>query len=857
MLTTRSAVWTLIGTPLLVGIGYLIGIQLGEALRFPPATTSVLWPPNSILTAALLLTPPKRWWACLAGASVPHFAVQTAFGWPPELISALFITNCSEALIAAGFIRAFSDAPRSFDTLRRVIVFLLGAGALAPLLSSFADAAFVQAFQGEDFWTVWRTRSFSNSLTALSLVPLIVLGATHGRTLFSDWSKRRVLEGVSIGIAVTAVLTFEAGMIELPLAGVPPTQTVLLLPLFFWAALRFGAGGMSTALLTAALTASVAARMGYRPFVSLTPAEGLLALQLSLILMSAPLFAVSALLDERRRALAELARRLRFEALVSELSHLVVRTSRERMSDTFDAFLARVGEFFGIDRAAIVQPSPDGRELRVFRQWTSPGIGRLPPTYSWNRFPWAVQRLTQGERVNWSSIDDLPETAHDDRAAFIELGLRSGLAIPLTAANTLHGVLSLHGLRAAKAWSEDDLEQIGMVSEVLANALVRARSDAALRSSESMKAAILSSLMIAVAVIDRKGVILACNEKWLESPPIGLAGGGALGVGGNYIDLCRQAAGAGDGTAAEELVGIEEVLESRASSSRFEYFRESPEAAWFSVSITPLDRAEGGAVVSRIDVTQLKKAELDAERARQDLAHVARVSLMGELTAALAHQINQPLTAILTNAQGAQRILAAPNPDYDEVRTIVDDIVDDDRRAYEVIQRMRDMMTKRTIEWRVIEVNSMIRDVAKLMTSDTIIRKTPLKLDLASQPLHVRGDPIQLQQVVLNLLMNAIEAVAALPAPERSIVVRTASSAMSVIIAVEDGGSGLAPGMEKTVFEPFFTTKSIGMGMGLAVARSIIESHNGRIWAGNNLDRGSTFFVSLPSETSHAEGSET
>jgi signal transduction histidine kinase/integral membrane sensor domain MASE1 len=848
MLGTRSAVWSFIGTPLLVGIGYFIGVQLGEALRFPPATTSVLWPPNSILTAALLLTPPKRWAACLAGALVPHFALQTSFGWPLELVGALFITNCSEALIAAGFIHAFSDAPRRFDTLRRVIVFLVGAGALAPLLSSFADAAVVHTYQSEAFWTVWRTRSFSNALTELSVVPLVVLVATHGRSFFDNPSTRRVLEALLIAILMIAALTFEVGLIELPLAGVPPTQAILLLPLFFWAALRFGAGGISAALFVTAFTASFAARMGFRPFISLAPAEGLLALQLSLILMSVPLFAVSALLDERRRAVTELGRRLRFKALLSELSHLVVRTQRERMVDTFDAFLARIGEFFGIDRAAILQLSPGAHEFHVFRQWTSIGIRSLPSSYSRSKFPWVAHRLLQGEQVVCASIDDLPTTAHDDRASFIELGLRSGLAIPIAAGNAVHGVLSLQMLGAARTWHEDVLEEIGMVSEVLANALIRARSDDALRSSEAMKTAILSSLLSVVAVIDRSGAIIAVNEKCLEAAPIGLGGGAALAVGTNYMDICRRAAAQGDCTAAEALAGIEQVLECRASSFRFEYCCESPVARWFDMSVTPLDRPEGGAVVSHIDVTQRKKAEHEAERARQDLAHVTRVSMMGELTAALAHQIRQPLTAILMNAQGAQRILGSPRPDYDEIRAVLSDIVDDDRRAYEVIQRMRDMMTKRTIERRLIEVSSMVRDVAKLMTSDTIIRNTSLTLDLAAQPLRVRGDHVQLQQAVLNLLMNAIEAVATLPAPERLIVVRTERSAAgdSAIIAVEDAGLGFGPGMEKTIFEPFFTTKSMGMGMGLAVARSMIESHNGRIWATNNLDRGATFRVSLP-----------
>src|SRR5690606_25360040 len=125
---TRSSVWSMLGIAALVGVGYYVGVQVGLALRFPPATTSVLWPPNAILTAALLLTPVRRWWVCLAGALPAHFAVQSGLGWSAELIGLLFLTNCSEALLGAGFIRAFSDAPQRFDTLRRVIVFIIGAG---------------------------------------------------------------------------------------------------------------------------------------------------------------------------------------------------------------------------------------------------------------------------------------------------------------------------------------------------------------------------------------------------------------------------------------------------------------------------------------------------------------------------------------------------------------------------------------------------------------------------------------------------------------------------------------------------------------------------------------------------------
>jgi two-component system sensor kinase FixL len=248
-----------------------------------------------------------------------------------------------------------------------------------------------------------------------------------------------------------------------------------------------------------------------------------------------------------------------------------------------------------------------------------------------------------------------------------------------------------------------------------------------------------------------------------------------------------------------------------------------------------------------VEVTERKRAELEAQRARQDLAHFSRVSTMGELTASLAHQLNQPLTGILSNAQTARRMLEKGAPDLAEVREIVLDIIDDDRRAGKVIQHMRGMMTKGTSDPVVTNANALVRDVVTIMSSDTIIRNVPLTLELAPEAPRVRGDRIQLQQVILNLLMNALEAVSDQPVAERAIVVRSAQvDNEAVLVSVRDSGPGLRPGTEGAIFDAFFTTKQAGMGMGLAIARSIVEAHGGRIWATNNGDHGATFFVQLP-----------
>src|SRR5437867_4291710 len=165
---------------LLVCVGYYVGANIGFILRFPPATPSVMWPPNAILTATLVLTPPRGWWIYLLAALPAHLVAELGAGWPTSLVLALFTTNCSEALLAVIGVRWLSDAPVRFDTLRRVAAFIVAAVLLAPFVSSFADAAAVATLRGEPYWLVWRTRFFSNILTELTLVPALVVVMTAG-----------------------------------------------------------------------------------------------------------------------------------------------------------------------------------------------------------------------------------------------------------------------------------------------------------------------------------------------------------------------------------------------------------------------------------------------------------------------------------------------------------------------------------------------------------------------------------------------------------------------------------------------------------------------------------------------------
>jgi two-component system sensor kinase FixL len=319
-------------------------------------------------------------------------------------------------------------------------------------------------------------------------------------------------------------------------------------------------------------------------------------------------------------------------------------------------------------------------------------------------------------------------------------------------------------------------------------------------------------------------------------------------VGINYLEVWRQITSPGLPHTAEALAGIEAVLNGSRPEFALEYASQtSAGERWFAMSVVPLSHSEGGAVISHSDITERKQAEIEVQRSRQELAHFNRVSTIGELTASLAHGLKQPLTGILTNTQAARRFLDAAPPALGEIRDILSDIVEDVNRASEVIQRVRDLLRKDKYQYVLLDLNVLSRDVAKLVSSDAVVRNVTVRLDCDPQPVLVHGDLVQLQQVILNLLLNAMEAMAECIEGNRTVTVRTRNSQPKTVqVSIEDAGPGLQDGTQELIFEPFYTTKSAGMGMGLSIVRSIIEAHGGAIWAVNNPTCGATFHFTLP-----------
>src|SRR3954469_11026630 len=241
-------------------------------------------------------------------------------------------------------------------------------------------------------------------------------------------------------------------------------------------------------------------------------------------------------------------------------------------------------------------------------------------------------------------------------------------------------------------------------------------------------------------------------------------------------------------------------------------------------------------------------AEVQSRQRMAELAHVNRFSTAGELTASIAHEINQPLGSILTNAETAQEILKSSNPDLMELNEIVDDIVRDDRRASEVIRRMRSLLAKAPFELKSLDLNDVARETVEFLSSLAVGRKIESLGVTTPDALPILGDRVQLQQVILNLVVNGMDAMKDTRIEERTISIRTSRVQNFAELSVSDRGPGIPEDKLKEVFEPFFTSKAGGMGMGLSIARTIIEAHHGLISARNQVHGGASFRIRLPLE---------
>jgi PAS domain S-box-containing protein len=424
---------------------------------------------------------------------------------------------------------------------------------------------------------------------------------------------------------------------------------------------------------------------------------------------------------------------------------------------------------------------------------------------------------------------------------------RSVLCLPLVKQAKLIGVLYFENNLASHVFTPTRISVLELLAGQAAISLENARLYNDLGEREARIRRLVDSNIIGIMIWDFQGRIIEVNEAILDM------------LGYSHEDLISGRIGWAELTPAEWAAADRDALAQVRSTGSCrpyekEYFRKdgSRMPILMAGALFEWNRDEGVAFV--IDMTERRRAEEKLRASEQrlldvqlELAHVNRVSTIGQLTASIAHEVNQPLAGVITNAEACLRWLDRKTPDVDAARRSLEWVIDDGHRAGEVIRRVRALAHKTEIEKVPLDVNDLVREVITLVQRELTSRRVSLRMELAPALAMILGDRIQLQQVMINLVMNGVEAMQSVTDRPRELVIRShQGETRQVLVSVTDSGVGISAENADRVFNAFFTTKSDGMGMGLSICRSIMEAHRGRLWATANVPFGATFQFTLP-----------
>ena len=789
-----------VAAALAVSAVYLLGMRIGSALTATGSPISTLWPPNALLMAVLLLSPRRLWPIFLAVLFPVHVLYQRALGVPLDASLGWFVGNTGEALIGAALLRRF-ETDQLFGSLRSVLRFVLFCVVLAPIVTSFWDAAVVVSTGlGSDYWRLFSVRLLSNVVAILLFVPPVVTGFQGGvRRLWRSSSRRR-LEAGALAIAALAVcFILDSGPMS---SNALFLEVYVPLPIFLWAALRFGPWEATTAILGVALLEVWGLIHGRGPFASGSAANDVLMLQTYSVLIAIPVLLSAVTMEERRRAV----RNLRRNEERLELAFAVSRMA------TWEWDL-RSGEVIFSESKLGFRPVPRDGDLPFL-------IGIVHPEDR------AEVRRVQDEAIRSRSSFETECRVFSADGEMHWIVLRGRVVADPTG----------HPIRA-----------FGVVQDITE----RKKSDEALAEAEKIGGLARSATKIAIWSLDvETGEVIA--DRVLPSL-LGLDVG-ERSSSSFWLNRIYEPDRVGVQAARDYVFDASSSHDERGDipipEREYRIHHADGSLRWFLTRATVMRNADGSPrriVGTAIDVTERRKADLESLEQRRQLTHLARVSALGELSGAVAHELNQPLTSILSNAQAARRLIDHEPADLPEIGKILDDIASEDRRAGEVIRHLRRLLRRGVGEPQRVDVNRVVEEILVLMRGDLLMRHVTVTTFLAPGLPAVEVEPVQLQQVLLNLILNACDAMNENRSNDRTMTVSTFQDSSNVVVAVADVGAGIIPSRMDELFRPFFTTKDDGVGLGLAISQSIVKAAGGRIWAENNLDRGATFRMALPS----------
>jgi PAS domain S-box-containing protein len=532
---------------------------------------------------------------------------------------------------------------------------------------------------------------------------------------------------------------------------------------------------------------------------------------------------------------------LAFERLLSDLSARFANASGDQLETEIESGLKQLLKFLGFDRSNFGEFTADGWAT-ILCSVAADGVERYPPGPVPKFAGWYLSRLRTEEIVRVRSIDDLPPGAVEEAEYFRKSGIRSSVGIPLHVGGRIVAFTAFSAFRPTRKWPDELIARLKIIGEVIAQALVRKRSEAALQASEERWRSMFEASNLGISIIDQNLPYIATNPAFQAM----------LGYTENElqqltpVDVTEEH----DRDAARARITELQQGERHHYEAVKQYRRKDGTTMWGHSHLSAVRNAQAEAkmfIGTLIDISATKHAQDELRATQSKLAHMTRRTTMNEVTATIAHEVNQPLAAIVANGNAALRWLRKIPPEVAEAAANVDQIIIDGHRASEVIASIRGMFKRDEQSKVLLDVNAIIREVLELLHGELSSKRMAVRTKLSPNLPPVLADHGQLQQVILNLVTNAIEAMSVNPLGSGVLSVSSKPGQPDeVIITVEDSGPGINPKDLGRIFDAFFTTKSQGMGMGLSICRSIVESHGGRLWASGRRPYGSTFYLTLP-----------
>jgi PAS domain S-box-containing protein len=548
--------------------------------------------------------------------------------------------------------------------------------------------------------------------------------------------------------------------------------------------------------------------------------------------------------------------RLDLATVVKILQALSGEIAFDRLIDTL---MRTAVEHAGAGRAVLVLTRDNKQQIEAEASLGATGVEvRLGTELSTEtRLPSSIVHLVERTREHVIIDDALADPAFADDPYVQERSSRSVLCLPLISRTNLCGLLYLENNLAPRAFTPARLAVLKILASQAAISLENTRLYSDLEEREAKIRRLVDSDVIGIIIWDLDGRLIDCNDAFLRMVQYERAD---VNVGLRWFDLTPP-----DWQAIHAEQELEELLTTGAMQAREkEFFRKDGSRVPVLIGAAAFEGQPNQGVAYILDLTERKRAEakiLESEsryrEVQANLAHANRVATTGQLSVSIAHEVNQPLTAIVTNTQAAIRWLDADPPNMEEVRDALASVVRNGKRASDVIGRIRALVSKSSPRNDRIDLNEAFREVIELTRNEAGKHRITVRAQFAKELPPINGDRVQLQQVVLNMIINGIEAISTIDEGPREIRISTENGdAGRVLVKVQDSGPGFASDDLERAFDAFYTTKPSGMGVGLSICRSIVEAHGGKIWATPNQPRGTTLQFRLATSDAPLRGSQ-